>query len=208
MLSDEELLAAVLGTGTRQVPVRAAASALLGRARGSLRTLRRTPPSGLADVPGVGWAKASRIVAALELGRRAESEAIPPRPRIRGPEDVATLMAPELADLTQEEFHVLVLNARHEVTCRRMLTRGILDASLIHPREVFRLAVQESAAALILAHNHPSGDPSPSPEDRVVTRQMAEAGRTLGIPVLDHVVLAGDAWVSLMAGGSAEGGEV
>ena len=211
VLSDEELLAALLGTGTRRASARVAASSLLGRARGSLRALRRTPASGLAEVPGVGWAKASRVVAALELGRRAESEVIPPRPRIRGPEDVVTLLAGELADLEQEEFHVLVLNARHEVTCRRMLTRGILDASLIHPREVFRLAVQEAAAAVILAHNHPSGDPTPSPEDRAVTRQMVEAGRTLGIPVLDHVVLGGDRWVSLMAvavdphGGSGPG---
>jgi len=200
-LSDEELLTAVLGTGTSGIPARQVASSLMGRAQGSLRGLRRASPARMTEVPGLGWAKASRVVAALELGRRAQVEAAVPKPRIRGPEDVVALVGPLLADLDQEEFHVLVLNARHEVTCRRMLTRGILDASLIHPREVFRLAVEEAAAAVILAHNHPSGDPTPSPEDRAVTRQMVEAGRTLGIPVLDHVVLADGAWASLMEGG-------
>jgi DNA repair protein RadC len=98
-------------------------------------------------------------------------------------------MGPLLRDLPQEEFHALLLNAQHRLLRTVLVTRGILDASLIHPREVFRAAVVEGAAALILVHNHPSGDPTPSGEDRAVTRQLARAGRTLGIHVLDHVVV-------------------
>ncbi len=107
-------------------------------------------------------------------------------------------MGPRLHDLPQEEFHTLLLNARHRVMREVFVTRGILDASLIHPREVFRPAVGEGAAALILVHNHPSGDPTPSAEDRAVTRQLIDAGRVLGIPVLDHVVVGRGSYRSLM----------
>jgi DNA repair protein RadC len=107
-------------------------------------------------------------------------------------------MGPRLHDLPQEEFHTLLLNARHRVMREVFVTRGILDASLIHPREVFRPAVGEGAAALILVHNHPSGDPTPSEEDRAVTRQLVDAGRVLGIPVLDYVVVGRGSYRSVM----------
>jgi DNA repair protein RadC len=106
-------------------------------------------------------------------------------------------MGPRLRDLPQEEFHALLLNTRHRIVREVAVTRGILDASLIHPREVFRPAVVESAAGVILVHNHPSGDPTPSAEDRAVTRQLAEAGRSLGIPVLDHVIVGDGGYTSL-----------
>jgi DNA repair protein RadC len=109
-------------------------------------------------------------------------------------------MGPLLRDLSQEEFHALLLNTQHTVIREVLVTRGILDASLIHPREVFRPAVLAGAAAVILVHNHPSGDPTPSAEDRAVTRQLVEAGRVVGIPVLDHVVVAGLRWCSLGPG--------
>jgi DNA repair protein RadC len=106
-------------------------------------------------------------------------------------------MGPLLRDLRQEEFHALLLNTQHRVIRDVLVTRGILDASLIHPREVFRTAIVESAAGVILVHNHPSGDPAPSGEDRSVTRQLAAAGRAIGIPVLDHVIVGEGRWVSL-----------
>jgi DNA repair protein RadC len=106
-------------------------------------------------------------------------------------------MGPRLRDRLQEEFHVLILDARHRVVREVAVTRGTLDASLIHPREVFRLAILESAAAVVLVHNHPSGDPTPSPEDRAVTRQLADAGKAVGIPVLDHVIVGDSRHVSL-----------
>jgi DNA repair protein RadC len=102
-----------------------------------------------------------------------------------------------MRDLQQEEFHSLLLNTQHRVIRDVLVTRGILDASLIHPREVFRPAIVESAAGVILVHNHPSGDPTPSREDRAVTRQLAEAGRAIGIPVLDHVILGEGRYVSI-----------
>jgi DNA repair protein RadC len=111
-------------------------------------------------------------------------------------------MSPRLVDLPHEEFHSLLLNTQHRVLRDVLVTRGILDASLIHPREVFRPAILERAASVILVHNHPSGDPTPSAEDRVVSRQMAEAGRSIGIMVLDHVVVADDGWASAMPNGS------
>ena len=108
-------------------------------------------------------------------------------------------MAPKLRDLSQEEFHVLLLNTRHRVIREVAITRGTLDASLIHPREVFKIAVVEGAAGVVLVHNHPSGDPTPSREDRAVTHQLVVAGQALGIPVLDHVVIGDAAFRSVVA---------
>jgi DNA repair protein RadC len=153
----------------------------------------------LEEVGGVGPATASRLMAALELGRRAAIEEEEPELPVRGPGDVYRRMGPRLKDVAQEEFHALLLNTRHRVVREVLVTRGILDAALIHPREVFRLAVSEGAAGVILVHNHPSGDPAPSAEDRAVTRQLGEAGRALGIPVLDHVVIGRGRYVSLAA---------
>jgi DNA repair protein RadC len=152
-------------------------------------------------VQGIGPAVAARISAALELGRRLAREGPLERTRIRGPRDVYELSAPGMRDLSQEEFRVLLLNTQHAVVREIPVTRGTLDASIVHPREVFRAAIAESAAAMILVHNHPSGDPTPSPEDRQVTRQLAEAGRVVGIPVLDHVVVGDGRYVSFVEAG-------
>jgi len=151
----------------------------------------------LEDEPGVGPATVSRIQGALELGRRAAAEPTEADGRIRGPRDVFERMGPLLRDLRQEEFHALLLNTQHRVIRDVLVTRGILDASLIHPREVFRQAIVESAAGIILVHNHPSGDPTPSREDRAVTEQLKDAGKAIGIPVLDHVILGECRFVSL-----------
>ncbi|MEK9506419.1 RadC family protein [Gaopeijia maritima] len=196
-LALRELLALVLGAGVRNRPAVQAADAVLLRAGGSARGLARLSPAAFAEVEGIGPARAARLAAALELGRRGAAESAPPGDRIRGPADVWRRVGPVLRDLDQEEFHALLLNTQHRVVREVFVTRGILDASLIHPREVFRPAVAAGAAAVILVHNHPSGDPSPSPEDRAVTRQLAGAGRTLGIPVLDHVIVGDGRWAAL-----------
>jgi DNA repair protein RadC len=174
-----------------------AADAVLVAAEGRLRWLAKATLADLERIPGVGTASAARILAALELGARLSAEALPERPRIRGPEDVYDLVAPRMRDLPHEEFHALLLNTQHRVLRDVLVTRGILDASLIHPREVFRPAILERAAAVVLVHNHPSGDPMPSAEDRTVTRQMTEAGKTIGIPVLDHLIVADSGWQSV-----------
>ena len=198
-LSVSELLALLVGSGSARGSARAVAERLAGHAGGSLARLATLDIGELESVAGVGTATAARVLAALELGRRAASEEDAPGVPVRGPEDVFRRMGPRLRELPQEEFHALLLNTRHRVVREVFVTRGILDASLIHPREVFRPAVAEGAAGVILVHNHPSGDPSPSPEDRAVTRQLARAGRAVGIPVLDHVVVGRGRWASLSA---------
>jgi DNA repair protein RadC len=163
----------------------------------SLRRMASLPVGVLEAEPGIGQATAARIHAALELGRRSAAEPAESNDRIRGPGDVYARLGPLLRDLRQEEFHALLLNTQHRVIRDVLVTRGILDASLIHPREVFRAAIVESAAGVILVHNHPSGDPTPSAEDRSVTRELASAGKAIGIPVLDHVIVGEEGYVSL-----------
>lgn len=203
-LSTRELLAILVGSGGRSGSALDVADRLLVWGSGSLRRLDALSGAGSGDLPGVGGATACRVAAALELGRRAAREPLPDRVRIRGPEDVHALVAPRLRDLPQEEFHVLLLNTQHRVLRTVLVTRGVLDASLIHPREVFRPAIREAAAAVVLVHNHPSGDPAPSGEDRAVTRTLARAGQTLGIRVLDHVIIGDDRWVSMADAGELE----
>lgn len=198
-LSVQELLALVIGSGGTGGSVLALADRLLASTGGHLRPLASAAPGELEALPGIGRATAARLVAALELGLRAAEEEEPDRPRVRGPADVYRLMAPRLRNLAHEEFHALLLNTQHRVLRDVTVTRGILDASLIHPREVLRPAILASAASIILVHNHPSGDPTPSPEDRAVSRQLADAGRTVGIRVLDHVVVGARGWASAAA---------
>jgi DNA repair protein RadC len=200
-LATRELLAILIGSGREGASAVDVAGELLRRADGSLRRLSASSPQELAAARGVGPAVAARLAAALELGRRLAREGPLERTRIRGPRDVHDRCAPGLRDLAQEEFRVLLLNTQHAVVRELLVTRGTLDTSVVHPREVFRAAVAESAASMILVHNHPSGDPTPSPEDRAVTSQLADAGRLLGIPVLDHVVIGDGRYVSFVEAG-------
>ncbi len=200
-LATRELLGILVGSGGQGRSAMAIAGALLQGAEGSLRRLSTLSGTDLARVDGVGPAVAARISASLELGRRLAREGPNERLRIRGPRDVYERCAPTMRDLLQEEFRVLLLNTQHAVLRELLVTRGTLDTSLVHPREVFRAAVAEASSAVILVHNHPSGDPTPSAEDRDVTRQLAEAGRVLGIPVVDHVVIGDARYVSFVEAG-------
>ena len=198
-LSLRELVALVVGSGSPGGSALDVADRVACATGGSLHRLASLDVGLLEGVPGVGTATAARILAALELGRRAAAEEVSGAAQVRGPADVFARMGPRLRDAPQEEFHALLLNSRHRVLREVLVTRGILDSALIHPREVFRPAVSEGAAGVILVHNHPSGDPTPSAEDRAVTRQLAEAGRAVGIPVLDHVILGRGGYASLSA---------
>src|SRR5947208_3326541 len=200
-LTGQELLAILLGTGCAGRDALEVAGDLLGRTEGSLRRLGSRPVGELAQVPGVGRTKAARLSAALELGRRAEAEAEPVPERIRGPADVHRFYAPRLRDLAVEEFHVLALGSQSQILADRLITRGILNSSLVHPREVFRAAIAEAAAGIIVVHNHPSADPTPSEDDRSVTRQLVESGRLLDLPVYDHVIVGGERYVSFAEAG-------
>ncbi len=200
-LTGQELLAVLLGTGRAGRDALAVAGEVLARVDGSLRRLAGRPSAELALVPGVGRGKAARVVAALELGRRVGAEQEPPPARIRGPADVQRFYATRLRDLAVEEFHVLALGSQSQVLGDLLITRGILNSSLVHPREVFRAAIAEAAAGIIVVHNHPSGDPAPSADDRAVTRQLVDAGRLLDVPVYDHVIVGGDRYVSFAEAG-------
>jgi DNA repair protein RadC len=201
-LTAVELLAILLGTGTSARDAVAVAGDLLATAEGSLRALARRPVGALARVCGVGAAKAARVAAALELARRAAAEPDGADARtIRGPGDVHRMCGPGLRDLAVEEFRLLALDTQHRVVRELLITRGLLDSSLVHPREVFRAAIAEAAAGIVVLHNHPSGNPAPSADDRAVTRQLVEAGRLLDIPVYDHVILGGDRYFSFAEAG-------
>ena len=200
-LTTTELLAILIGTGTSGASAPEVAAGLLAHGGPDLARLARRTAAELALAPGVGRAKAARIVAALELGRRLLEEGRPDRPRIRSPADVYRWFAPRLADLAAEEFHVLALDSQSGVLRDLLVTRGILNSSLVHPREVFRGAIAEAAAGIIVVHNHPSGDPTPSADDRAVTRQLVEAGRVLDLPVYDHVVVGANRYLSFAEAG-------
>ncbi len=196
-----ELLAIVIGTGTSRSDARAVADELLAAAGGTLRGLARHPAGALAATPGVGRAKAARVAAALELARRLLVEDREPGVPVRSPADVHRWCRPALCDLVVEEFRLLTLDAQHRITRDLLVTRGTLTSSLVHPREVFRQAIAEAAAGVIVVHNHPSGDPTPSAEDRAVTRQLVEAGRLLDLPVYDHVIVGADRYFSFAEAG-------
>lgn len=200
-LTTAELLAVVIGTGKGGRGVLEVAARLLELSDGSLRRLAQRPRSELLRAEGIGPTKAGRLVAAFELGARVAREERPPLLRIREPDDVVRVFGSRLRDLQVEEFHLLALDSQSQVLRQVLITRGLLNSSLVHPREVFRAAIVEAAAGIIVVHNHPSGDPTPSAEDRAVTRQLAEAGRLLDLPLYDHVIIAGDRYSSFATAG-------
>jgi len=200
-LTARELLALVLGSGAPGRSSLDLASELLLRYGGSLRRLGAADPRELAATAGIGPARACAMVAAFELGRRTSAEPARRSARIRGPRDVFLRLGPALRDRKQEEFWAIYLDTQNRIVSERRITVGLLNSSLVHPREVFAPAIALAAASCILAHNHPSGDPDPSPEDLEVTQQLVDSGRLLGIPVRDHVVLGDGAFVSLLERG-------
>jgi DNA repair protein RadC len=200
-LSTAELLAILLGSGGRDQSAIHLGQAVFTSCGGSLRRIARDPVASLTSIPGIGMARAVSIHAALELGRRLAGEERQPGAPIQSPRDVVRWYAPRMEDLPVEEFHVAVLDAQHRLERDITVTRGILNSSLGHPREVFREAIAERAASVILVHNHPSGDPAPSADDRAVTEQLAAAGRVLDIPVHDHIIIGRGRYTSFAEAG-------
>ncbi len=188
-LADAELIALVLRTGDRNRDAWELARLLLDRF-GGLARLAAEPAAILRAVPGLGPAKAAGLAAVLELGRRVASVPLERGQRIQSPLDVQRHFGPRLRECQRESFHVLLLDGRQRLIGLEAVSVGTLTASLVHPREVFREAIRRAAAAMLLVHNHPSGDPGPSIEDRDVTRRLQAAGELLGIRVLDHVIVA------------------
>lgn len=179
----------------------AAATELMTSVQSSLRVLASRPASAVQQVKGIGQSKSHQLIAALELGRRVASEPRGDVHTISTPQDVVSMFAPHLEALDVEEFHIVVLDAQHHLVRDILVTRGILDSSMVHPREVFRQAIAERAASIILVHNHPSGDPTPSAEDYMVTSQLVAGGTLLGVPVRDHVIIGHGCYVSFAESG-------
>jgi DNA repair protein RadC len=196
-LGDNELLALVLGSGARGSSALEVANRLLGGADG-LRGLTRVGNGDLRRVPGVGRARAAQVVAAVELGRRTLVRDRDDRPRLSTPGQLAAFLLPQCGSGPVEQFGVVLLDTKHRLIRMRIVSVGSLDSTVVHPREVFREAVSASASAIILFHNHPSGDPTPSPDDLVLTTRMVNAGDIMGIDVLDHLILADQRYYSLV----------
>lgn len=188
-LGVNELLAVLLGTGTRSTSALELANELLAHS-GGLRELDQLSPSALSKLRGLKDARVARILAALELGKRAAAPVDNGRPQFRLPEDAARFLLPRFGTRSLEEFGVLILDTRNRLKRLEVVSKGTLNGSLVHPREVYREAAIHQAAAIIAFHNHPSGDPTPSQEDRALTQRLQQAGKILGIDLLDHVILA------------------
>jgi DNA repair protein RadC len=196
-LTTAELLGIILRTGTPEESAVQTAARLLSE-MGSLRDLAQADVETLSGIPGIGTIKAIEIRAALELGKRLVALGDGGvRPTVRTPADAVNFLMPELRHQSQEHFKVVLLDSKNQIIRAPTITVGTVNASLIHPREVFRPALAQPCVSVILAHNHPSGDPTPSREDLEVTQQLVSAGRVLGIDVLDHVILGDGRFVSL-----------
>ncbi|MFC4618150.1 DNA repair protein RadC [Camelliibacillus cellulosilyticus] len=195
-LSNQELLAIILRTGSIDASVLTLSHRLLQRFEG-LKGLKNASIEELLELKGIGTAKAVQIMAALELGKRLNTVRMDDRYAIRSPQDGVNLIADDLRHLVQEHFVCLYLNTKNQVIHRQTLFIGSLNASIVHPREVFREALKRSAASIICFHNHPSGDPTPSQQDIDVTKRLVDCGMLLGIDVLDHIIIGERDFVSL-----------
>lgn len=195
-LRDAELIAVLFRTGTRDLGAVALAEQAL-RHFGDLRSVARASIEELQQVKGLGAVKAIEIKAAIELGMRLAEHVDPHRRQIRTAQDVVDLLMPRFKHCETEQFKCLLLNTKHEVLKMVDVSQGGIDATPAVPRDVFRQAVREAAAAIIVCHNHPSGDPEPSQDDIALTKRLAEAGRLLGVTLLDHVVFGDGRHVSL-----------
>ena len=209
-LSESDLLALLLRTGTTGLNVVELAETLFVK-YGSLSALLRASTVELQEVRGIGKEKAKILKAALEMGRRIVQENVGENPRITTPEEAASVLRERARSLDREVFWVLLLDTKNRLMAPPSeVSKGTLSSSLIHPREVFKPAIQHSAANVILAHNHPSGDPSPSAQDIKVTKKLIEAGKTIEISVLDHIIIGrktregADDFISLRESGLVE----
>jgi DNA repair protein RadC len=195
-LGDNELVAIVLGHGRPNQSALDLANMLLDGI-GGIEALARARVDDLRSLPGIGPARAAQVLAAVELGRRTLTRAGRQRVQITTPRTAAELLLPLYGNRSVEQFGVVLLDTRHRVLRTTIVSVGTLDASIVHPREIFREATSAGAAALVLFHNHPSGDPEPSPDDVKLTQRLIAAGVLMGIDVIDHVILGDVRYCSL-----------
>ena len=202
-LGDNELLALILGSGTRAANSLDTANRLIEHA-GGLHGLTRAGVGELCQVAGVGRARSAQVVAAVELGRRTLMRAVGERPRLNSPRQLAQHLLPQYGAGVVERFGIVMLDTKHRLLRITIVSVGSLDTTVVHPREVFREAASASAAAIVLFHNHPSGDPAPSSDDLALTARMVQAGEVMGIDVVDHLILADQRYFSLLETGQLQ----
>jgi len=188
-LSAQELLALVIGRGIPNKSVMNIAQELLAKF-GNVKAISQATIEELSQIKGIGLAKAAQIKACFELGKREELEPELKNFDIKDPEAVVKAIRASIKDKAKEHFKLILLNPRNKIIGISTISIGTLNASLVHPREVFKDAIMHSAASVVLAHNHPSGDPEPSEDDLTITKRLIEAGKILGIEVTDHVVIS------------------
>lgn len=188
-LSNVELIAAILGTGSAQKSVLTLSSEVVDHLPSGIKSFADLSVDELMKIEGIGNGKACQLLASVELGKRVYHGSQERLTKISNPADVATLMMADLRYKKQEHFVVLILDTKNQVTAIETITIGTLNASLVHPREVFCRAIRKSANGIILVHNHPSGHPEPSREDHMLTERLSESGKIIGISILDHVIL-------------------
>ena len=194
-LSNQELIAILLRTGTKQESVLHLANRVLLSFE-QIHHLKDATIEEITAIKGIGQAKAVQILASVELGRRLSSKQTDTKYTIRSPKDAANYLMADMTSLKQEHFVVLFLNIKNQVMHKQTIFVGSLNASIVHPREIFREAVRRSSASIVCAHNHPSGNPAPSPEDIAVTKRLLEAGSIIGIELLDHIIIGDYQFIS------------
>ena len=198
VLTDAELIAILLRTGTAEKSAIDIASEMTADGGLYKRLAGITRLSELTNIKGLGQAKAATVLAALEIGRRIASAKPIEKIHLSCPQDVADFLMPRLRYAAKEQFVVILLNNKNKVIGTEVVSEGSLSSSIVHPREVYAPAILHHAAAIMVAHNHPSGDPKPSIEDEEVTRQLLRSGKVLGIPMIDHVIIGDGNYYSFL----------
>jgi DNA repair protein RadC len=196
ILSTAELIAIVLGSGTRAIPVLQLSQELVAKF-GSLNRLAEATTEELCQIPGIGPAKALQLKACFTLGSRMTRQTIPPKYKIDSPLHAYHLVKEEMEQKKSEELMSILLDSKNQVICRQIVAIGTLTQTLIHPREVFYSAIRHKASSIILVHNHPSGDPTPSKQDLEATKRILEAGKVIGISLSDHLIIGDSRYISL-----------
>ena len=196
VLSDSELLAIILGSGHKNKNAIFLADELL-KVYFKDKNLLFASIDQLMEINGIGLSKASRIIAALELGKRLSKQETMNNMSLTSPDSVANYLFDHFRDSYREEFLILILDTKNKIKASKTVSIGSINQTLVHPREVFRFAITNNANSIILSHNHPSGDPSPSHEDILITKRLQEAGKLIGIKVLDHIIIGHDRYISL-----------
>ena len=196
-LSNTELIALLIGSGTREASAITLAGRVLAMTESGLSALKSASPEELLSIKGIGDASASRILAAAELGSRIAAETTYGRQRIMGAEDVYRMFAPILIGEKQEIVTALLLNAKYEVIGKEVVSKGGIVSAFVEPRDVYRPAVKRGATGIIVVHNHPSGDPTPSKDDLTATEKIEKAGEMIGVKLIDHIIVGSGRHVSL-----------